>query len=77
MAARQMNQGFSLKDHLFNRNRVTYLANCSATSNQEFDPKGFVRDTMKGFQALELKQRIVHIAATLERQFTSRFQDRR
>jgi len=58
---------FSLKDALFNRNRVEYLADLFATADPDFDSSGFIRDTMKPLTQLELKARIVHIAATLER----------
>lgn len=57
---------FSLKDELFNEERVTYLGNLFFTADSAFDMQGFVQATMKGFAALELKERIVHIAATLE-----------
>ena len=58
--------GFSLKDHLFNRQRVEYLASLFSTADPSFDTAGFVGDTLQGFKALELKQRIVKIASTLE-----------
>jgi 3-methyladenine DNA glycosylase AlkC len=57
---------FSLKDHLFNRQRVVYLASLFQQVDEQFDATGFVRQTMKSLDSLELKQRIKHIAATLE-----------
>jgi 3-methyladenine DNA glycosylase AlkC len=57
---------FSLKDHLFNRERVTYLAGLFRAANPQFDDQGFIRETMQSLTALELKQRISHIAACLE-----------
>lgn len=64
---------FSLKDHLFNRQSVTYLSQLLASQSPEFDQKGFVRQVMKTLPNLELKQRISHIAATLERFLPSDF----
>ncbi len=58
--------GFSLKDHLFNRQRVEYLAGLFTAADPRFDSAGFVAATLRGFNALELKQRIVKIAMTLE-----------
>ncbi len=58
--------GFSLKDHLFNRQRVEYLASLFSAADPSFDTAGFVADTLQGFKALELKQRIAKIASTLE-----------
>lgn len=59
--------GFSLKDHLFNAERVQYLADRFHTANSSFNRSGFVRDTMQQLPHLELKARIVHIATSLER----------
>lgn len=63
--------GFSLKDHLFNRNRVEYLANLFRNADSQFDANGFVNDTMKQLHKLELKERIVHIASHLERHLST------
>ncbi|MCA9008521.1 MAG: DNA alkylation repair protein [Planctomycetaceae bacterium] len=58
--------GFSLKDHLFNQDRVRYLAELFRTADSSFDAARFRRAVMKRLLKLELKERIVHIAATLE-----------
>jgi 3-methyladenine DNA glycosylase AlkC len=58
---------FSLKDQLFNRERIEFLADRFSASQPDFDRARFVADAMKGLTALELKQRIVHLAACLER----------
>ncbi|MCM2369130.1 DNA alkylation repair protein [Aporhodopirellula aestuarii] len=58
--------GFSLKDQLFNRDRVEYLAALFHAADNDFDGTSFVRDTMRRLTDLELKERIVHIAANLE-----------
>lgn len=58
--------GFSLKDQLFNRDRVEYLAGLFRQSDSDFNAFGFIGDTMKRLTKLELKERIVWIAETLE-----------
>ncbi|EMI56843.1 DNA alkylation repair protein [Rhodopirellula sallentina] len=67
MSTTSSGTGFSLKDQLFNRERVTYLARLFHEQDHEFDQTAFVRTTMRGFSKLELKERIVRIATTLER----------
>lgn len=59
--------GFSLKDHLFNAEKVQYLAGQFHAADSSFDRSAFTRNTMKQLQQLELKARIVHIATVLER----------
>ena len=65
MAKERTGTGFSLKDHLFNQDRVKYLADLFHAADERFDGSGFVRHTMKQMLNLELKQRIVLIADTL------------
>ncbi len=57
---------FSLKDELFNRERVEYLAGLFAAADRGFNADAFIRGTMQKLLRLELKERIVHIASTLE-----------
>ncbi|MEW4486509.1 hypothetical protein AB1L42_00425 [Thalassoglobus sp. JC818] len=57
---------FSLKDQLFNSERVNYLADLFVAADPQFDKNNFVRRAMDGLTKLELKQRIVHLASTLE-----------
>jgi hypothetical protein len=66
MASQNKGTGFSLKDELFNRKRVQYLAQLFHGADDSFNAAGFVRDTMTQLQKLELKERIVHIACVLE-----------
>ncbi len=66
MAIKTTTSGFSLKDQLFNRDRVEYLAGCFVGAHEDFDGPGFVRDVMKPLAKLELKERIVHITSVLE-----------
>ncbi|PAY19373.1 hypothetical protein CKO51_10860 [Rhodopirellula sp. SM50] len=65
--------GFSLKDQLFNRERIEYLAGLFAAADSRFDRGGFVRESMKGLSRLELKERIVHLAEHLENQLSPDF----
>lgn len=61
-----MKKSFSLKDHLFNKESVAYLAERFAHAHASFDTAGFVRDVMAKLPSLELKERIVWIAEILE-----------
>ncbi len=65
--------GFSLKDHLFNEEKVQYLANLFSAADEKFAARAFVRDVMKHLLQLELKARIVHIATVLERYLATDF----
>jgi 3-methyladenine DNA glycosylase AlkC len=62
-----MESGSSLKDALFNKKRVEYLAGLFVAVDSKFDSKGFVKATVGKFPELELKARIVWIAEVLER----------
>lgn len=64
--AQQNSSSFSLKDQLFNRGRIEFLASLLAKAVPKFDRDGFVRQAMDGLSELELKQRIVHLAECLE-----------
>ncbi len=67
--------GFSLKDHLFNRDKVEYLAGLLSANNPAFAKHEFVNRVMKKLPALELKQRIVLIAESLEGQLANSYPD--
>ena len=56
---------FSLKDALFNREKVAYLGDLFARADGGFDKAGFERDVMAVLPELELKERIDHIAGVL------------
>ncbi|WP_146344789.1 hypothetical protein [Falsiphaeobacter marinintestinus] len=60
-----MAQGFSLKDQLFNAEKVRYLAGLFQSAAPEFDANGFSATVMTRLPDLELKQRIVWIAECL------------
>lgn len=64
---KQKSTNFSLKDHLFNAERVRFLAQQFSAAVSGFDEVGFTRAVMLRLKQLELKQRIVHIAETLDR----------
>ena len=73
MASEQKGSRFSLKDQLFNRNRVQYLADLFIAADDRFDESGFVKATMKRLTKLELKERIVLIAEMLEHYLAADF----
>jgi len=58
--------GFSLKDHLFNRTKVEYLADLFCSADRAFPKKRFVSDVLRELPELQLKQRIALIAEKLE-----------
>ena len=62
-----MKKKFSLKDHLFNREKVEYLAGLFQKADKTFNQKKFGDEVMVRLLKLELKERIVWIAEVLER----------
>jgi len=60
-----MAEAFSLKDHLFNAEKVAYLGDLFAGAWDGFDRDGFVADVMVELLPLELKQRQQLIARVL------------
>ncbi|UWQ80547.1 hypothetical protein K3725_05955 [Leisingera sp. S132] len=60
-----MDGGFSLKDQLFNRGKVRYLAGLFAAADGGFDADAFETKVMADLPALELKQRMTLIADVL------------
>ncbi|MEM6429086.1 MAG: DNA alkylation repair protein [Deinococcota bacterium] len=56
---------FSLKDQLFNKDKVAYLAELFQTAYPQFPADAFVKDVVDAFPELELKQRITHITEQL------------
>jgi len=73
MARNENGKGFSLRDHLFNRQKVTYLGELLARADHKFDAEAFVKKVMSKLKQLELKQRIVWIAQVLEEQLPQDF----
>jgi len=60
-----MASGFSLKDQLFNREKVRYLAGLFAQADPAFEAEAFEARVMAQLPELELKQRINWIAEVL------------
>lgn len=61
-------QGFSLKDQLFNAEKIRYLAGLFDAADPRFDASGFEADVMARLADFELKERINWIADCLEKQ---------
>jgi len=59
-------KGFSLKDQLFNQEKVRYFAGLFYAADPEFDAAGFERVVMETMLDLELKARMVLISEVLE-----------
>lgn len=66
-----LKEKFSLKDHLFNKNKVQKLASEIKSVYSDFDEVNFTQDVLNEFPNLELKQRISHISNTLKKYFES------
>ncbi|MFG6094171.1 DNA alkylation repair protein [Leptothoe sp. ISB3NOV94-8A] len=58
---------FSLKDQLFNSDKVEYLATLMVQAFPDFAQEKFHQDVVKAFPKLELKERIAHISTCLHR----------
>lgn len=69
-----MEKTFSLKDQLFNKEKVTGLAHRIKKAWPAFNDKKFIHDVVKKFPELELKERIVWIREKLEDQLPSEYQ---
>jgi 3-methyladenine DNA glycosylase AlkC len=65
---------FSLKDELFNEEKVTWLARQFKTADKKFNDNHFIRDVMKELPRLALKERIVFIAEVLQTYVSSDFE---
>lgn len=66
MARNTNGERFSLKDELFNREKVRFLGTQFAAADPGFDAAAFERHVMRKLLKLELKERIAHIADVLE-----------
>lgn len=62
---------FSLKDHLFNPEKVAYLADLLTTAFADFPSAEFQQAVVSAFPQLELKARIAHIAVCLRERLPS------
>lgn len=66
-----MKEKFSLKDHLFNTDSVTYLVNLFVAVDSDFNKKKFVNEVVGKFPELELKARIGWITEVLAKHLPS------
>ncbi len=66
---------FSLKDQLFNKDSVTYLADHFSWVKIDFERDNFINDVVKKFPELELKQRITHMTEMLYKYLPKRYED--
>ena len=66
-----MKERFSLKDHLFNKDTMAYLADLFVAADPNFNKKKFVAEVMGKFPALELKVRILWITEVLTKHLPS------
>ena len=64
--AKKRTPTFSLKDQLFSREKVRFLADLLEPNVRGMDVQAFVRSAMRRFPDLELKERIVHLAVAME-----------
>ncbi len=64
---------FSLKDQLFNPEKVGYLASLISAAYPAFDSKKFCKSIISEFPKLELKERIEHITFCLHRDLPKDF----
>ncbi len=60
---------YSLKDMLFNKEKVTYLTGVLKAAYSELDETAFVEDVVKKFPELELKERISWIRSCIQKHF--------
>lgn len=65
---------FSLKDHLFNRESVTFLASLFHAAEPSFPMTEFINAVMVRLSDLELKERIVYIADVLGQYLPTEFE---
>ncbi|EBA15254.1 hypothetical protein RSK20926_16397 [Roseobacter sp. SK209-2-6] len=62
-----MASGFSLKDQLFNQEKIRYLADLFSSADASFDALAFEEEVMSKLLGLELKERMAWIAEVLGR----------
>jgi len=71
---KQTQTNFSLKDQLFNKDKVQHLAGLIFWVYPEFNKTNFIEDTVFQFPELELKQRIHHIRDMLKKYLDDDFE---
>lgn len=70
-----MTENFSLKDALFNRNKVCQIAEEIATVYSDFDTLRFIENVVEQFPKLELKARINHIRDMLKQHLPNDYKE--
>jgi 3-methyladenine DNA glycosylase AlkC len=66
---------FSLKDHLFNKEKVEKIAHEIVQVYPDFQTKVFIKETITEFTRLELKDRIRHIRSMLRKYLPDNYQE--
>ncbi|ESA34598.1 heat domain containing protein [Leptolyngbya sp. Heron Island J] len=66
---------FSLKDQLFNSDKVNYLVTLISQAFPDFAQQSFYQDVIAAFPKLELKERIAHITACLHQHLPDDYQE--
>lgn len=66
---------FSLKDHLFNQEKVEGIANQIKSVFSDFQKEKFIDQVIQKFNELELKERINHISLCLEHYLPNNFRE--
>ncbi len=64
---------FSLKDQLFNADKIAYVAGLISKAYPQFAADKFQKDTVSAFPDLELKERIAHISEQFYRHLPEDF----
>jgi 3-methyladenine DNA glycosylase AlkC len=70
-----MSEKFSLKDELFNANKVAKIASEIKEVYPSFDTAGFSKEVLDRFPELELKERMYHIRDMLHRYLPTDYQE--
>ncbi len=66
---------FSLKDHLFNAEKVAFLSDAIAKVYPSFEKNAFEKEIIDAFPNLELKERIAHIRQCLRKYLPSDYRE--
>ena len=66
---------FSLKDQLFNREKIEYISRLISKSYPDFLQDNFIAEVVEEFPNLELTQRITHISEVLKKYLPEDFEE--
>ena len=70
---KQETTNFSLKDQLFNKEKVEYISGLIHESYPDFLEEDFITEVLEDFPNLELTQRISHITTVLRKYLPENF----